>query len=369
MFTLPDALAAVLAQATYVACARLSALWPDMTLRQRWDLDERMVLDGSVTAELRRDVRYSASLRLANIDGALSPALTTDVFATGSIVVIERGALVSGQPTYVPLITGSIAGSSASMSGALSLSVESFMALLAQEMGAALVLPAQTFLVDALHTLWDPVLPNVPWRVEAGADERALGADIPVMATDSRLDVGVTIADALGVDVFDDREGQIVVRVRPDRATQATARVMTEPLSLERTIGRVPVNAQPVEGSVDVREPVYVLVEVDDPGSPIHKDRIGLRFAPTIRTDATDDPTTLRAMGLSALAERAAAQDTISCTSLPAHLDLDPGDVVERDESITGTSGRYVIDSITVPVVLGEIDTTEVTVGVLQVAA
>jgi len=365
----PATLLDVLAQAGYVAVARLSVLWPDLSLRRAFDLTERIVTDATVTAELRRDVRRSASMSLVNVDGILSPALADDLFAAGSPVRLERGALVSGVPEYIPLMTGFITGSTASMSGTLGITVESFMSACAQEAGTALVLPAGTFLVDALHMLFDPVLPGVTWTVETGADERALGADIPVLATDSRLDMAVTIADALGVDVFDDRYGRIVVRLRPDRATQATARVMTEPLSLERTIGRTPVNAQAVEASPGESEPFTVLEEVDDPGSPIHRDRIGLRMAPTLRSDTIPDPATARATARAMLAERATAQDTLSVANLPAHLDLDEGDVIERTETITGTSGRYVVDAITYPVTLGDIRTTEVTTGVLFVVA
>lgn len=365
MYELDDALAVVLAQAAHTAVARLSSLYPDGTVRRAFDLTERIVTDGRVTDELRQDVRRSASLSLVNVDGALSPALLDDMFASGSAALVERGALVDGTPVYAPLITGLVTGCVASMTGSLTLSIASNMSALRQEAGTALVLTAGTFLIDALHTLWDPVLPNVTWSVEPGADSRALGADIPVLSTDVRLDVGLALADSLGVDAFDDRAGRIVVRLRPDPTTQATARTMTEPISLDRTVGRTPVNGQAVEATPGSAEPIYVVVEVDDPASPIHRDRIGLRMAPTYRSDTIPDPDTARATARALLAERAMAQDTLAATQHPQHMDLDAGDVVERTEAISGTSGRWVIDQITYPVCLGTLDTSEVSVGVL----
>lgn len=365
MYALDVALAAVLAQASHSPVARLTSLWPDGTVRRAFDLDQRIVTDGKVTAELRQDVRRSASLNLVNADGSLSPALLDDMFASGSLAVVERGALVDGSAVYAPLITGIVTGCLASMSGTLAITLASNMSALRQEAGTALSLVAGTFLVDALHTLWDPVLPNVTWVVEPGADSRALGADIPVLSTDIRLDVGLALADSLGVDAFDDRAGRIVVRLRPDTTRQATARIMAEPLTLDRTIGRTPVNAQGVEGSPGSDAPTYVLVEVDDLASPIHKDRIGLRVAPTIRTDSTGDPDTLRAMGRSQLAEYATAQDSLAVTQHPADIDLDEGDIVERAETISGTSGRWILDQVNYPVCLGTLDTTEVSVAVL----
>ena len=354
----------VLAQASHEAVARITVLWPDGTVRRVFDVDQRVLTGGSVTAEWRRDVRRSASLDLVNdAAGTLTPALSDDLFAQGSIVSIERGAVVDGSPTYAQLMTGFVTLGTASYPEAtISLAVEGYMSALGQPHGTGEQLIAGTFLVDALHALFDPVLPSVTWVIEAGAEELALGADIPVLPTDSRLDVGLKIARDLGAEVFDDRYGRIVVRVRQGPTTQPTVRVMTDPLSVQRTMGRAPINAQPVTGTVGDREPVYVLVEVDDPSSPVHRDRIGLRMAPMIATDTTDDPDTLRAMGRSWLAARAMAQDSVSVSSLPDHLDLDAGDVVERVNATTGTSGRYAVDSITYPIGQGTITTTETSV-------
>jgi hypothetical protein len=166
-------------------------------------------------------------------------------------------------------------------------------------------------------------------------------------------------------DAFDDRYGRIVIRLRPDITRQVTARVMSAPMTLERTVGRTPVNAQLVKVTPAQGEPFDVLVEVDDPSSPIHKDRIGVRMAPTISSDSIPDPATARAVGAAQLAEYAMAQDTVTTTQHPEHLDLDEGDVVERVEPISGTAGRWVIDRITYPVCLGTLDTSEVSVGVL----
>jgi hypothetical protein len=188
------------------------------------------------------------------------------------------------------------------------------------------------------------VLPFVDWVVDGTAIERTLGSDVPVLPTDSRLDVALRLARAVGCEMYDDRIGRIVVRARQDPATQETARTMTLPVSLDRGFSRPPVNAQGVEASPGVGEPFYILEEITDPGHPWHKDRIGLRMAPMIRSDAIPDPDAARAL---------------TSTEQVRHLDLDEGDVVAREEAITGTSGRYVIQSISYPIASAEVRITD----------
>jgi hypothetical protein len=364
MYALSDGLYAALRTGSPTHLIRLTVRWPDGTVRQVFDLAQSIVLGGSVRAELRRDARRSASLDIDNTDGVLAPAISTDMLAEGSSVRIESGAFVDGEPVMMPLITGLVGpGTSASMRGAkVSVAVESHLSACRQEAGEAVQLAQGTSLADALHTLWDPVLPSVIWRVDNTAAERVLGAEVPVFPGDYRLDMGLRLARDLGCEAFDDREGAIVVQVRPDPSAQATARVMSEPIDLTRTIVRPPVNAQPVSATPGIGDEIWVVEEVTDPGSPIHRDRIGLRMAPVIRSDAIADVTTARATARAWLAGRSLAADRIDATEHAAHLDLDPGDILERDETITRTTGRFVLESITVPLGPGTISTTETAV-------
>lgn len=350
MYPLPAPLAAVLASTTYQAVARLVSRWPDGSLRRAWELGDQLVATGTVTADLARDARRSAQLELANASGALSPAALGDPFAEGSWLAVERGGLVEGTPVYVPLINGFVTACRPTMRGSLSVSVESFLSACAQPAGTALVLRAGTYVGDALQTLWSPVLPFVSWSIDDGG--RALGSDIPVLPGDDRLAVGLTLARDSGLEAFDDRLGRVVIRPRQDASALPTARTFTTPIDLAREVSRRPYNAQPLEASPGTGEPFFVVATVDDPASPIHPDRIGLRMAPVIRSDTTADPDTAMAAARAALERLALSQDGVSSTEVPV-LDIDEGDVCAWAERITGAVGRYRVSSITVPVTTG----------------
>lgn len=362
MYTLDPELTLALRRTTVSPVARITALWPDGTDRRTFDLASSLVLSGTTTADLRRDVRRSCSMSLDNSSGLLAPALADDLFAKGSRIRIERGAVVNRTRLYATLLTGFVSDCVASMAGVIDLTVESYMSALAQEAGTAFVIPAGTFLPDVLTMLWEPVLPTVPILSDETAVSRSVGADIPVLASDIRLDFGLRLARDLGCVAYDDRDGRIVVEVRPDPTTQATDRTMTDPLVLSRSSGRMPVNAQPVECTPGDGEPFSVLVEIDDPTSPYHRDRIGLRMAPVVRSDSISDPATARDMAARLLAARSMAQDALSTSCLPEHLDLDEGDIIERTEPVSGTSGRYLVETISYPVGPGDITTTETSV-------
>lgn len=364
MYHLSEDLYAALRTGAPTMLVRLTALWPDGTVRETFDLARSLVVGGSARAELRRDARRTASLEVANTDGSLSPALSTDMLAEGAALRIETGALVGGSAELVPLVTGLVGpGTQATMRGArVRVSVESYLSACRQEAGEALMLAAGMGLPDVLHTLWDPVLPSVTWLVDDAVGSRTLGTDVPVLPSDSRLDVGLRLARDLGCEAYDDRMGAIVVRLRPDPGTQAVARTMSAPIDLARTMVRPPVNAQPVAATPGDAEEIWVVEEVDDPGSPIHRSRIGLRMAPVIRSDAIPDHATARATARAWLAGRSLAADQVDATELVAHLDIDPGDVVEYEEPITRTSGRFVVESIEVPLGPGALRLTATSV-------
>lgn len=370
MYQLQPQLAAALA-GTHAAVTRLVILTQDLRVRRTFDLERRIVLDGSVTTDRTRDVRRAASLGLSDRDGSLSPLLADDLLAEGSVVRIETGALVrDGEALWVPLITGFVTGCRVRMASArIDLVAESFMSALAQEAGEGITLQAGMTVPDVLQQLWGPVLPWVTWDIDPRTQERTLGSDIPVLPGDDRLQVGMRIASDLGVEAFDDREGGLVVRVRPDPTTLAAVRAIDLPLDIEREVGRKPVNAQPVEATPAESEPLWVVEHVDDPASPIHRSRIGLRMAPTIRSDSIPDPDTARAVARRWLAARALSQDRVTIDLPRRHIDLDEGDVIEATERITGASGSWIIDAVTYPVVQGKVEVSARSVVPLWVEA
>ena len=361
MYQLPDAIIAALEGPAPVIHARVVVLAPDLvTVRAAYELTTRIVMSGTVTADWTRDVRRQAQLRLADRDGTLAPAIATDHFAEGSPIRVERGPEIDGAPAWIPLMTGLVTGCEIDRErGTIDLTSESPMSLLDQDVGEGVVIPEGTSVPDALHMLWDPVLRFAEWVIDPLAGERFVGSTIAVLPSDNRLQVGRRLALDGGVEAFDDRLGRLIVRVRRDPTTQTVARSMLTPVKLKRRVGRKPVNAQPVEATVGDDETIWVVEEIDDPGSPIHRSRIGLRMGPMVRSDTISDPATARAVARMWLSSRALSQDRLEGDEVARHIDLDEQDVVTRSDGATRAEGRFRIDRITYPVLDGVVSTTE----------
>lgn len=342
-------------------CARLAALSADGTEVRSWEADAGILTDASVTYDRTAYVRRSGNAELVNADGALSPQEPGDLFYPGSWFRLERGAWVGGDRLYLPAATLIVTGYSSTMTGHLRITGEDPLSLLAQPFGEVVSLEAGTTAAAALRTLWAPVLDpdggGADWSLDDG------GRTVPLrvyLEDDDRLAAGVELMADLGLQAFADRLGEPVLRPIPDPTDPDAVTVVRELrpgatsvlLDLERSGDRRPYNRVIVDVVAPDRDPIRSVVEVTDPASPLHADRIGVQTAPVYRTSQSADQAAANAVGLALLTEYALANDRVRSSIIP-DLTLDEEDVVSFDDDVSGTSDRYRLDRVTHPVLTG----------------
>jgi hypothetical protein len=323
--------------------------------------DGRIIRSGTVTADRARNVRRRGDLTLVNHDGTLTPSNLGDLFWPGAIIRVERGVYVGDEPDYLALGTFVVSRFTADMDGNLHIGGEDPLSLLAQPFGETVVIAAGTSPEDALRTLWVPVLDPIglgaEWTLDGGGRTMPLRA---FLGDESRLNDVITYFARSGLEVFADRLGYPYMRPFVDLAQAETVALVREfvpgddaiILSWSRTGGYRTFNRVRVISNNPGGPDVDVTVEVTDPASPIHKDRIGIREAPPIRSAQVPDIAAAIKVGLDALAEYGLSSDTTSGSAVP-DITLDAGDIVNIEEPVSGTSGRYRINSLTLPVVEG----------------
>lgn len=341
-------------------CTRLHWLDSAGAILRTWQggVSRTAILTGGDTIRDRgRMVRGSGDLAIANPDGALTPQAPGDPFFGGERLRLEQGAYGdNGQPLWTVTFTGVVTGWSADMMGGLSVSVEDPTSLLAQPMGEAVSVPAGMSAEDALRLLWEPVLGDSDAWVLDG-DGRSVsagswGADADRLAAGSELMAG------LGLEVYADRLGRVVLQPVPDPTAQDLARTFTTSsrnataLGLARHGTRQPYNRVVVVVDDPARPTFHAVADVDEPGSPIHADAIGLRVAPVHRSALIPDQASANAVARALLGWYSRYADSVDGGFFP-DPELLEGDVVSLTESITGTADRYLVESVTLPVVTG----------------
>lgn len=323
--------------------------------------DTRVIERGSVTVERSRTVRRRCEVTLTNPTGELTPSAPGDLFWPGVVIRIERGIIEGDTPDYLALGTFVVARFRTAMDGRLVLSGEDPLSLLAQPFGDAVVIPAGTAPADALGALWTPVLDprggGADWPLDGGGRTMPLRAFLP---DEDRLDAVVRYFAASGLEVFADRLGRPLMRPTVDLTAAASVAVIRDfvpgdeaiLLSLQRTSGRRTYNRVIVESTNPGGPDLRVVLDVSDPDSPIHRDRIGLQTAPIFRSAQVPDLAAMGDVARALLVEYALSADTLSGSAVP-DITLDAGDIVTIEEPVSGTSGRYRLDSLTLPVVDG----------------
>jgi hypothetical protein len=323
--------------------------------------DGRIIRSGTVTADRARNVRRRGDLTLVNHDGTLTPSAIGDLFWPGAIIRVERGVYVGDEPDYLALGTFVVSRFTSDMDGNLHISGEDPLSLLAQPFGETVVIPAGTSPEDALRLLWvpalDPIGLGAEWTLDGGGRTMPLRA---FLRDESRLNDVITYFARSGLEVFADRLGYPYMRPFVDLAEAETVALVREfvpgddaiLLSWSRTGGYRTFNRVRVTSNNPGGAAIDVTVEVTDPASPIHKSRIGIREAPQLVSAQVPDIAAATLVGQQALAEYGLSSDTTSGSAVP-DITLDAGDIVNIEEPVSGTSGRYRLNSLTLPVVEG----------------
>jgi hypothetical protein len=359
MFTVPDAVVSAIRGPRTGVRARLLSLAADGTVQATWERQSGRLLGGSVTDDRDRLVRRSAAIELANTDGALSPAGPGDAFFQGSRARVERGVVVGGQPVWIPKITGVVTAHRTRMEGVLTVMLEDPTTLLAQPFGETLTIEAGTtaeaLVLAAFVPVLDPIDGGSTWRLDGAG--RTTPLRVFLEDEDRLAGVAGLLAD-LGLEVFADRFGDIVLRPVPDHTTLGPVRVFDRGprtasiLGLARSgtrplYNRVIVVGQPPEGEV-----VRSVIEVTDTASPLHWTRIGVRTAPVHRSARIPDQAACNAVAAALLRSYALVEDDIDSELVPDPT-IDAGDVVTFREETTRTNADYLVRSVTHPVVQG----------------
>jgi hypothetical protein len=373
MLDVDVAIAAAL-RGSHTPCSRLSALDASGAVVQSWEgrvgARRARLMGGTVTYDHTASIRRRASVTIENRSGALSPLEPGDAFFGGARFRVERGLVLDGFAVYLALFEGHVVGFRAETSGTLTVDGEDPLTLCAQPFGDVVSVAAGTPAADAVVALLGPVLGDTSaWSLDDGGrtcPDRAWTTDDVRLASTWQL-----MAD-LGLDLFCDRRGQVVLRPIPDPTTAAPVRAFTrEPgtaalLSGSRSGTRLPYNRVVVIAEHEDGTVVRSQADVTDTSSPIHADRIGLRVAPVYRSAQIPDQAAANAVANAMLVEHALYADAYAGDLVP-DLTLDEGDVVTFSDQVTGVDAAYRIDQVTHPVVTGSM--TLATSKVLSVAA
>lgn len=359
MFDAGTVLAAALA-GPHIPCSRLVVLSGiDGDVLASWEGGTGILESAVVGFDRSRQVRRSVDITLVDHDGALSPQRPGDLFFPGAFLRLDRGAIIAGQRTYLPLGTFVVTSFQSAMMGRIAVHGEDPFHLLAQPFGEVVTVAAGTPATDALRTLWEPVLgDSTTWPLDG--DGRVV-ASRSFLEDEDRLGAAVAWMADLGLEVYADRLGRPTLAPVVDPSETATAAAVRDfrsdadqvLLSLDRSGDRLPYNRVIVETMpTDGAEPERAVAAVTDPSSPIHADRIGTQTAPLYRSAQVTDRAAAFAVARALLVEYSLISDVVRGSAVPDPT-LDESDVVTISEPISGTNDRYRIERLTHPVTPG----------------
>lgn len=355
-----EAAIATALRGSHTPCARLSSLDAVGSVLQSWEgrtgSRRAKLLGGNVTFDHTSSVRRRASIAIENRSGALSPLAPGDAFVGGARFRLERGLVMLGFPVYLPLFEGHVVSFRAETTGVLTVDGEDPLSLCAQPFGDVVAIAGGTPAAEAVVALLGPVLGDPSaWSLDDGGrtcPDRAWTTDDVRLASTWQL-----MAD-LGLELFCDRRGQVVLRPIPDPTTATPVRDFTRApgtaalLSGSRSGTRLPYNRVVVIAEHEDGTVVRAQADVTDASSPIHADRIGLRVAPVYRSTQIPDQAAANAVANAMLVEHALYADAYAGDLVPDPT-LDEGDVVTFSDQVTGVDATYRIDQVTHPVVAG----------------
>ena len=373
MQTVDAALAAALLT-SHTPCARLSWLDASGAVLAAWEgragSRRAKLTAGTVAYDRTSSVRRRASVTLENRDGALSPQAPGDAFFSGERFRVERGAIIGGMAAYVQLFEGHVVDFRADAAGTLTVDGEDPLTLCAQPFGDVTSVSAGTRATDAVVALLAPVLgDSSAWSLDDGGRTTP---DRAWTAEDERLASTWQLMADLGLELFCDRSGQVVLRPIPDPTTATSVRTVTRlpgvgtMLTGSRSGARLPYNRVVVIAEHEDGTILRSQADVTDTSSPIHSSRIGLRVAPVYRSAQIPDQASANAVANAKLIEYSLYADTVATDLVPDPV-LDEQDVIDLSEPVTGADDLYRIDQITHPVVTGTMSITAS--KVLSVAA
>lgn len=354
--------------ASHEPVARLSALWPDFSVRETWEgrlgadgtpAKGAILLGGTAPCDRTKEVRRSASLELSDATGSLSPRVLGDLFHPDSLIRVERGVRIAGQVVYVTLFTGPVTVAVSDMDGKLSVSADDVLSRAQQQLGEVVVLDAEMPGEAAIERLLRSRLgyAGPAWSLDAGG--RSIGTVRSFGEDDDALASAMAIARDLACELLAYRNGEVILRpvedptARPADRSHVIAPGVADMLSLERTISATPHNRAVVIAERTDGPVLRGVAEVTDPAHPLHPYNLGrIRQAPIRRTSQITRQDVANAAARVDLYALALRQLGVGSVTLPDPT-VDEGHVHEFTEERTGTTGRWLLDTVTQPVLMG----------------
>lgn len=321
---------------------------------------------GQVTVDRTNAVRRRCSMQLTDPTGTLTPAAAADVLSPyGTELAVWRGVVLPGGVELAPLGVFGVASVTATAANGLTLTVEGYDR--ARRLGLSRLPDIYTVTAgagvnDATTGLLASRFPGLRFSLPPTS------AVTPLVVLQPGADpwaAAAALQAALGRELYVDPVGTVTASPVPDPATspvvatytagpQAVILDVQRRLTDDGIINHVVVSGQSTSLAAPVRGEAYDT----DPTSPtfIGVGYGGPSWVPgpvgdlvqyvTSPLPTSADQATAMAAGILRDARGSTEQLQFTVVPNPAH---DAGDVVQVVEQRSRTSGRYVIDSMTVP--------------------
>lgn len=320
---------------------------------------EGVAISGRVLADRHRDVRRTMSLDLVNRDGELTPVAPGGLVYWDRLARVSRGIELGGpeqieyarKGTFVmdrPQVEVGTAGSILSLSGADQMS---------RIMRSKFTAPTTYASATRVRDVASDILIDGGWNpAHLSLDDggQTLQAARTWEIADERIKALRDLQNSFALEVFADPSGMGIMRPVRDPATLPVAWTfvagedavmlgVSKRWSIDRLYNHILVTGERSDAS-----PVYAEAKDTNPASPTYingplGDRLFMYTSSMIYTQAQ-----AQAVANMLLHEHALIEEEISLPHIPLAF-LDEGDVVEIIEDDSGSAGRYMIDTLEMP--------------------
>lgn len=365
MQTVSAAFSAAIPQ-RHTRTARVTAVELDLATGVFTELQELtgqdgLTIDGDVAIDRSRQVRRTATLTIAaDQAGAYTPDQIGDVFYLFSMLRLQRGLIINGEPELVDLgyyIVDQPASSFAPRQGSHRLGLSDRFAMAAEaRLTGSLSLGADTGVGAAIRALAELAgLGTADSLYDLDDGGATLGLERVLDYGDLIPAAMMTIAGDHGLDLYMNAQSVLTLEPIPDPNTlpisytfeggpNAIVSGLTKELSARDWYNVTTAIAD----APDLDGPIIGIATVTDPDSPSHSSRIGIRVKPPRRSAQIRTQDQATNVALVDLYESALEQATVTGQHV-AHPALEAGDAVQITYLRAKLADRFVLDVVRHP--------------------
>jgi hypothetical protein len=360
-------------RSSHTRTARVVSLASNLVELESYELDTSILIEGSVSVDRNRAQRRTVSARIANPEGAYSPIDLEGPFGLLQLVRIDRGISLPTGTEWVPLGVFVVENPRPSVSaGASTLTFQGTdrtKILADSTFSAPRSFGAGTRVSDIIRSLAEEAgMGTLDELYNLDDDSSKISDTVSWPEEMSRLDACLELAAAHALELFPDPDGILVLRPIPDPNTAPVAfefapgetSIMTgieSERSASQLFNRVVVvgesaNFGPFRGEARDLNPASPIYNPVDGTGPV-----GDRPAPIIRSALIGSSLQAQQVARAELPKVALIEESVYVTMAP-HPALDASDIVLIDETLTRSGGRYMIDTLEVPIGAGTMSMT-----------